>query len=342
MRREVFQQKIETAARQLSSGKVQNPGTNLLPAPELAPRDVEKFQRLLQIKDGFVHINKNLWAVVTEITPEMVLEWLTELNKDNRGPWPSQLQALVQDIKDGSWSLTHQGFAFEVCQGDLIFRDGQHRAYAILEAGQPVLSMVVLNIPGTAMSVIDRHRSRRARDRLNFLGGQMSPFHEACIRRCMLGSDLGTGTLTIPQIEQFLEQHRGRLEWAVGQFAVPQRVRGITHAPMVAAVFRASFHNEEPEQTERLEAFTRAVVGGRIMDDGDSAVLTLRNALIGKSQQGVKGHALYLKIVRALDAFLKRQPLQRLYEASTDLFPLPKPVEADSLAGNGEMEEDAV
>jgi hypothetical protein len=330
MREEVFLERVEAAGRQLSGlEKRESLGTNLSPAPKLKPKEVEHLQGKLRIKEPFQHIGSNLWAAVTTATPEMMLHWLTQFRPENRDPSAWQFEALKTDINQGAWSLTHQGFGFEVVNGEPVFRDGQHRAFAILDAQRDVLAMVVLNIPATAMPVIDRHRMRRLRDLNVFAGQRMTEFHEAVIRRCMLGDKVPSGIHTIPQLGAFLEAHRERLEWAVGLFDGP-RLKGIRVSGVVAAIFRASFHFTTPETRSRLEAFTTGLIAGRVVSEEDQVVITLRNVLQNPlSRKKQSAEVIYLKTVRAIDAFMKGENPHRLYEASTDLFPLPKGTELE-------------
>src|SRR4051812_30885741 len=119
MQQQVFRDRIEAAGRRLADREPQrSPGTNLVPAAELKPKDVERLQQRLQVKERFHHIGGNLWATVTRLTPELALLWLTTFNKDNRDPYPWQFEALKGDIQEGSWSLTHQGLGFEVKDGE--------------------------------------------------------------------------------------------------------------------------------------------------------------------------------------------------------------------------------
>src|SRR5438105_187121 len=103
MQQQVFRDRVETAGRKLVDRERRpSPGTNLVPAPELAPREVDRLQKLLQIKDRFHHIGGNLWATVIKLTPELALLWLTTFNKGNRDPYPWQFEALKGDVEEGS------------------------------------------------------------------------------------------------------------------------------------------------------------------------------------------------------------------------------------------------
>jgi hypothetical protein len=60
----------------------------------------------------------------------------------------------------------------------------------------------------------------------------------------------------------------------------------------------------------------------------DGAAVVLRNSLLARGDIGAKSAvqqvAIYAKTERAIDAFDKRQELSKLYEAKTELFPLPE------------------
>lgn len=100
------------------------------------------------------------------ITPEMAMDWLENHNPRNRPISEPTVQVYAGDMKNGRWSLTHQGIAFNV-NGDLI--DGQHRLWAIVFSGKNVEMMVTRDLPLSEvkngveinpMDAVDRTRPR--------------------------------------------------------------------------------------------------------------------------------------------------------------------------------------
>ena len=194
---------------------------------------------------------------------------------------------------------------------------------AVLDTGVTVPMVVTLNVSRNSAMVIDRHRSRRARDLLNFSSHRMSLFDEAVIRRAIVGMQSTTVGPTVPTIVAFLQTHRERLEWSTGLFR--GRSRGIIVAPLVAAIFRASFHVKEAE-VQLLEHFTEVVQEGVSRSDEEQAAVVLRDWLMARGRTTRKratGQETYARVIRAVSAFLSKERLSKLYAASTDIYPLP-------------------
>lgn len=96
-----------------------------------------------------------------KVTPEMAQNWLDNHNTRNRALSRSKVNLYKNDIVNGNWNLTHQGIAIYV-NGEVA--DGQHRLKAIAEAGIPVTTMVMYNLPLGVAADIDRHKARTEAD----------------------------------------------------------------------------------------------------------------------------------------------------------------------------------
>ena len=86
------------------------------------------------------------------VTPEMAMDWLENYNTNNRRLSEKRIQVMARDIAEGRWRLTHVGIAFAT-DGTLI--DGQHRLWAVIEAGIAVEFFVWRNVDPKTMMVID-------------------------------------------------------------------------------------------------------------------------------------------------------------------------------------------
>lgn len=92
----------------------------------------------------------------------MATEILENHNSKNRNLSESTVQSYANDMKNGRWTMTHQGIAFDV-NGTLL--DGQHRLWAIVFANIPIEFMVTRGLPVEkdgkfTMDAIDRNRVR--------------------------------------------------------------------------------------------------------------------------------------------------------------------------------------
>lgn len=82
-------------------------------------------------------------AYIVTITSEMARQWLLK-NNFNRAQRPDLVADYVRQIREGRWRRTHQGIAFSE-KGTLL--DGQHRLFAVVEAGIAVPMLVFVNEP---------------------------------------------------------------------------------------------------------------------------------------------------------------------------------------------------
>ena len=99
-------------------------------------------------------------TTIETITPERAQAYLAQ-NVRNRVINSRSVDALVRDIKAGSFYLTHQGIAF---YDDGTLADGQHRLTAIVLAGRPVQMMVTRCLPHDTKIAIDYGEKRRFED----------------------------------------------------------------------------------------------------------------------------------------------------------------------------------
>ena len=82
---------------------------------------------------------------IETITPALATEWLDKHNSVNRKISEPTVQSYAMDMKNGRWTLTHQGIAFDT-EGNL--QDGQHRLWAIVFSGITLEMMVTRGCAG--------------------------------------------------------------------------------------------------------------------------------------------------------------------------------------------------
>jgi len=251
------------------------------------------------------------------ITPEQATKWL-EGNVHNRALRDSTVMRYARDMKAGKWLLTHQAIAFND-EGVLI--DGQHRLFAVIEAGVTVSMMVAWGVVDEAQAVIDGGLVRSAVDQIklghNYEGATNT--HVAIVKR--LARHSVRGALTSAEVFTLLKTHKAALDFTVSAFT--RRVRGITITPVMAVVTRAFY----TQNHERLETFCARLCDGQVGDD-EQPILLLRNYLLERPVTRAKvatssDEVIYGKTARALTAYLHGERLSTLYAANSELFPLP-------------------
>lgn len=135
--------------------------------------------------------NEAPYAETVTITPSDAKTWLNNSLFENRRLDDRIVNKIKRDIKKGKWLFDGSPIRFDL-EGNVL--DGQHRLQAIINAGEPVESMVVRNLPKNAINTIDTGKSRTTSDILHF-GGHIntSVLSSAC--RLSIGYRESSGDL---------------------------------------------------------------------------------------------------------------------------------------------------
>lgn len=106
--------------------------------------------------------NRNVVAEVMTITPADATNWLA-CNKNNRPLRKHHMEFLAREILEGNWQVNGQAI---IISDDEQVLDGQHRLFAIIEAGKSIQSLVVYGIAEEAFKTIDTGAVRTGADAL--------------------------------------------------------------------------------------------------------------------------------------------------------------------------------
>lgn len=118
---------------------------------------------IIQLKHAAkIHGCENIVAEVVSITPAEATAWL-RANEHNRPVRKNHVIFLANQIKSGLWQINGQ--AIVIADNEQVL-DGQHRLLAIIEAGQPIKTLVVYGITPEAFSTIDTGAVRSSADAL--------------------------------------------------------------------------------------------------------------------------------------------------------------------------------
>lgn len=109
----------------------------------------------------------NVRSQMLTITPEMARKMLDKTPTFQRKLNKHRVDSIAEDIKKGLWEANGATIVMSK-RGNLI--DGQHRCAAIIEAGVPVESLVVMGVDDDAYATIDSGKARSARDALGERG----------------------------------------------------------------------------------------------------------------------------------------------------------------------------
>ena len=252
------------------------------------------------------------------VTPDLARELLKKTNTKNRLISPLTCKKYARDLENGDWELNPQPIVFTKGFGLLL--DGQHRLQAVVMSGVAQRFVFCTGVPESVQEVIDETRKRLAADRVRLSGTvDKYPYEASSTASAMIKKYVSASILTTKETMKVLENHKEAILFAV-QSTVP-KVKGISVAPVRAAIARAYYHVE----TELLSQFCDALMTGVVYNKNHSAAPILGRFLTSSHEGGVlAGQEKYWKTERAIQLFVSGQHVTRLFAASKELFLLPE------------------
>lgn len=266
-------------------------------------------------------VNGGLETRVEYITPEIAQRYLSKRPATQRAIRPAKVAQYAADMRDGRWSLTHQGIAFDA-EGRLV--DGQHRLSAVVKAGVAVDVLVTRGVGAEAFVGMDRGMLRAAYDNAPE-PWMASRGLVAVARGAMLGYDGLYRWREAPrptdwQTFVFMGRHREALEKVSSAFT--RHRTGVGQAMVQAAFLRASYHVPE----DFLFTCASVLIRGILPDESYSGMEALRVFLTARRNRGGGGNfqlEVFAKTERALALTRTGEKVYRLRAPSEELFPLP-------------------
>lgn len=270
-----------------------------------------------------IHIGRRMWVAWVEIEPDVAQRILDEHNTSNRTPIPAQIKAVAAAIVADAWRDTHQGIAFDLMRRILV--DGQNRLLGIVRAGRAARCLVFVYpaIEGKSVEAMDRGNRRRFEDQRKMLTGEhVTRNHGQTLR--VFATAPNVCKISGHEENTLYDAYSSHIEWAVDLFS-GGRVKGLTSAPVVAAIARAHAHVE----ATKLERFCEVLLSGVIdvASPSERTITTLRDYLLRTGSRGNStGQAdTYRKVQNHIKAYIEGRVLLKAAGSAGDLFPLVAP-----------------
>lgn len=247
---------------------------------------------------------------IETITPALATEWLEKHNTINRNLSQSTVDCYAIDMKNGRWSLTHQGLAFDT-NGNL--QDGQHRLWAIVFSGVTLQMNVTRDVPVEevtggislkTMDSIDRNRVRTTGQQMGLSHGIKNANVVAAALRgiaLIVYPTAGGKRLSTASSLYLYDQYGKDVEAVIEAMGNPMlRVSHVT-APL------AMYHHGEKDKALEL---CRQL---QTLENMSAAARTLRKNLdaFRGSLRSEKGLRL---VSRCVKAFHNNEPLQKVHD----------------------------
>ncbi len=226
--------------------------------------------------------DKNIVAEVMTITPRDATEWL-RCNKNNRPLRKRHVTFLANEILSGNWQVNGQAI---VIADDEQVLDGQHRLFAIIEAGKSIQSLVVYGISPEAFRTIDTGAVRTGadalslhfQDRLKYQIDAVATAVQWCAR-IERGVMRGKDRLSNTDIIEYVKAHPSLFECAETLTGYPHEAR-----PMSLGSGTALYEMFSRKHEEQASAFMRGLYTGEELTRTDPEYI-LRAAFIRDAER---------------------------------------------------------
>lgn len=261
---------------------------------------------------------------VETVTPEIAEAWLGR-NSHNRALRNRHVEDLAGAITRGEWRLNGDAIRFAV-DGSLL--DGQHRLWAVIEAGQSIETLVIRGLTKDTQETMDYGARRRLSDALR-LRGEANAAGLAAVLSYFWRMEHGhvrNGSVrpTVPQAVALLDAHPGLRDFVTKAGRTNKRFR--VSSAMVGSVM----YQFDSIDHDDAEEFWRALESGAGLEEG-SPILVLRRWLEQQSVAGAGSRANALTthalVVKAWNFWRDGQEIARLsWKASgtkAEAFPEP-------------------
>ncbi len=256
----------------------------------------------------------SMTLTVELVTPAVAARWLGQSNTDNRRLRKKISAQYAEDMRRGDWHRK----PVAICFGeDGLLGNGQHTLSAIVESGCAHELLIARNVPASAIAVMDVGLKRTISDIGHFLGNQFGS-RESAIAKIVA---IGPGN-SEPKSFAFLFEAYQRHQHAIDTLcAASPKAVGFSAAVM-AVMVRAWYSQDEARILEFVEVMKSGIVQG----PEDTAAIRLRDHCRSLKSAGGWSVSIdtYRRAQSALDAFLRRKPMSKLYGTERELFPLPE------------------
>lgn len=246
------------------------------------------------------------------VSPAIAEKWLG-LNTVNRRVRRAYVSMYARMMQQGRWYPKPLAICFDE-KGKL--GNGQHTLMAIVESGQGQELLIARDVPTTSIAAMDTGLRRSVNDIAHFIGNEMRSKPAAVSRALAFGIG-DTEARSFEELFDTYTEYQDKIDFVCG---LCPRQAGFGTAVMTVLV-RALFH-APPERIERIIEILKT---GLTDGPHEQAAVRLRDHARshGKAGGNQARTDLYRRAEAAVSAFLKGQPITKLYGTEKEVFPLP-------------------
>ncbi len=251
---------------------------------------------------------------VETVTPAIAKRWLDHSNLNNRRLRLPTVNQYADDMINWVWHKKPVAICFDV--GGML-GNGQHTLHAIIKSGIPQELLIARNVPSEAIAAMDVGLKRTIADIAHFLGEELGS-RQAAIARLLKWGPASTDTRSFSATLDAYIEHDEPIDWVC---KMCPRASGFS-AAVLAVIVRAWYSRDRKRIAEFIEVMKTGVASG----NEDVAAIRLRDFCRSLKSSGGRAMVIetYQRTQSALDYFLRRKPITKLYGTDKELFSLPK------------------
>lgn len=261
---------------------------------------------------------------VMNITPQKAVKFLGA-NTNNRNLRQNRVNMYASEMQSGNWKSNGVPIVFGT-DGEL--KDGQHRLQACVKSGKTMKNTLVVYLSKAQANCYDIGAVRTPKDIAKFAGLGEIPYYTnsnmfSAIRLAVAGRDTGHGYSKITLVRE-MQKHPQACEFVYYKFMMSTSgsKSKLRKSAVAAAIFNAFIAGYPHEQLER---FCKVLLDGKIKDEAEEPIITLRdNVIMIGAQNKQERTLLYYKTQMALYAFANNQSDIDFKKAKTEYYPYPK------------------
>ncbi len=254
-----------------------------------------------------------------KVGPTKAEKWINE-NPDNRALREGVVELYASDMRADNWTNCTAPIVF---YDDGKLADGQHRLFAIIESGTTHEFNIMrglsrkdgLNIDtGLPRSVVDAGRISR-------LDEDLSVALVSACRAVAFGMGSARDKISNSAKLELVREHREAAQFALSKMP---HTKNICNSAVLGAVARAWYWEDDKE---RLDKFAKVIGSGFSDGDNDSAAIAMRNYLLqhaGVAAGSSMWRDTFLKVMNAIQYFMKRQRLTVIKSVKDEAYPIRK------------------
>jgi hypothetical protein len=273
-----------------------------------------------KVKEAHPNVLKHGSIIIFPCNVDAILaKKFLEYNLDNRKLRPSVVSKYASDMRAGNWRMTPTTICFD---RDGKLGNGQHTLNAIVSSGQSQRLLIAYNVPRESIAMMDVGLNRTFQDIAHFVGKDLDSPCAAIAKIMKYGypANGSKSSLSFETVYGVYEHHKNAIDFAI---ATTNNVKVTGINAITRSVVAMAWYSQNHE---RLLEFMNCLKTGVINGKGDIAAAKLRDLFMkgGLSVGGSQRLEMFQKTKSALEHFIDRKPVSKIYGTDRNVFPYPR------------------